>query len=110
MAHWMIGGDLQFASPQYLRGDESNRMPTLPGYSVINLHTRYQLNEHLDFYAHIANLINHKYSTFGELGDPTGIGAPGVPVDADTNDPRVDNRFLSPAPPFGAFPGLRFRF
>ena len=70
MAHWMIGGDLQFASPQYLRGDESNRMPTLPGYSVINLHTRYQLNEHLDFYAHIANLINHKYSTFGELEIP----------------------------------------
>src|SRR3977135_3714528 len=55
-------------------GDESNRMPTLPSYSVINIHARYAANEHLDLYAQVGNLTNHKYAAFGELGDPTGIG------------------------------------
>jgi iron complex outermembrane recepter protein len=109
-ASWTLGGDLLFAGPQYLGGDESNQMPALPSYSVINLHTLYKVNERFALYAHIANLTNHKYATFGELGDPTGIGVPGVPIDADTNDPRVDNRFLSPAPPLGVFAGVRIRF
>jgi iron complex outermembrane receptor protein len=44
------------------------------------------------------------------LSDPTGIGTPGVPPNAGTNGPGVDNRFLSPAAPFEIFAGLRVLF
>jgi iron complex outermembrane receptor protein len=109
-ASWILGGDLLFASDQYLGGDESNQMPTLPSYALINMHSSYAPNGHVDVFAHIVNLTNRHHATFGELGDPTGIGVPGVPADAHTNDPRVDNRFLSPAPPFSVFAGVRIRF
>ncbi len=107
---WSVGGDVRFSSPQYLRGDESNQMPALPGYTVLNMHTSYEINGRFQVYAHLANLTNRHYATFGELGDPTGVGAPGVPVDAATNDPRVDNRFVSPAAPFSVYAGVRLRY
>jgi len=77
---------------------------------VINMHSSYEVNGQVQLYAHIVNLTNRQHSTFGELGDPTGIGVPGVPSDANTNDPRVDNRFVSPAPPFSVYAGVRIRF
>jgi iron complex outermembrane receptor protein len=107
---WLVGGDAQFVSPQYLGGDESNQMPTLSSYAVINVHSSYEINERVQVYAHIANLTNRQHSTFGELGDPTGIGVPGVPADADSNDPRVDNRFVSPASPISVYAGARIHF
>ena len=107
---WLVGGDAQFVSPQYLGGDESNQMPTLSSYAVINVHSSYEINERVQVYAHIVNLTNRQHSTFGELGDPTGIGVPGVPADADSNDPRVDNRFLSPASPISVYAGARIHF
>jgi outer membrane receptor protein involved in Fe transport len=74
------------------------------------MHSSYEVNERVQMYAHIVNLTNRQYSTFGELGDPTGIGTPGIPPDADTNDPRVDNRFVSPAQPFSVYAGVRIRY
>ncbi len=53
---------------------------------------------------------NTKYATFGALGDPTGIGTPGVPVNGVTNGPGVNNRFQGPATPFIAYGGVRFKF
>ena len=50
------------------------------------------------------------YATWGILGDPTGIGAPGIPPDGVTNGPGVDNRFLSPAAPLEMFGGVRITF
>jgi len=108
-SRWLVGADVMFASAQYLGGDESNQMPAVPSYVVVNAHASYQWSERVEVYASIVNLLNRDHATFGELGDPTGIGVPGIPVDAETNDPRVDNRFLSPAPPFSVFGGLRVR-
>ena len=99
-----------YASSQYFDGDESNQMPALPSYAVLKMHSIYELTGRVEIFAHIVNLLNRQYATFGKLGDPTGIGASGVPPDANTNDPRVDNRFLSPAPPFSVFGGLRVRY
>jgi len=44
------------------------------------------------------------------LSDPTGVGAPGIPINAVTNGPGVNNRFLSPAAPIEAFGGVRLTF
>jgi iron complex outermembrane receptor protein len=107
---WMVGADIVYASPQYFRGDESNQMKRLAGYAVIDLHSRYQLTDRIELFVNLVNATNNRYATFGVLGDPTGVGAPGIPPDAVTNGPGVDNRFESPAAPISAFGGVRVRF
>jgi iron complex outermembrane receptor protein len=107
---WTVGGVLTYYSDQYLRGDETNQNPPVPGYAVVNLHTSYKVCENVEFFANLQNAFNARYATFGAFGDPTGIGAPGIPVSAITNGPGVDNRFLGPAPPIAIFGGVRVRF
>jgi iron complex outermembrane recepter protein len=101
-----IGAVLTYFSDQYLRGDESNQNAPLPGYAMLNLHGSYKMTEHIELFANISNLTDAKYATFGAYGDPTGIGAPGVP----TNGIGVDNRFLAPGAPLVAYGGVRVRF
>jgi iron complex outermembrane recepter protein len=103
---WTIGAVLTYFSDQYLRGDESNQNAPLPGYAVVNLHSSYKVTENVEFFANISNLFDAKYATFGAYGDPTGIGAPGVP----TNGIGVNNRFLAPAAPLAVYGGIRIRF
>ncbi|HLY58171.1 MAG TPA: TonB-dependent receptor [Stellaceae bacterium] len=107
---WLVGGSLTYESEQYFRGDESNQMPALPGFVVVNLHSSYEVTDNVEVVVNIVNAFNADYATFGVLGDPTGINAPGIPPDAVTNGPGVDNRFESPAPPISAFGGVRVRF
>ena len=71
---------------------------------------RYELTDAVELFVNVVNALDAKYETFGVLGDPTGIGAPGIPVNAVTNGPGVNNRFESPAPPISAFGGVRIQF
>ena len=107
---WIIGADAVYESSQYFRGDESNQMGPLGGFTVVNLHSRYELTDTVELFVNVVNALDAKYATFGVLGDPTGIGAPGVPPDAVTNGPGVNNRFESPGPPISAFGGVRISF
>ena len=109
-ADWTIGATLLYFGDQYLRGDESNQNPTLPGYALVNLHSTYRITPNFEIFATVTNLFDRRYASFGQFGDPTGIGAPGVPAGTTTNAPGVDNRFLSPAPPFAAYGGVRVKF
>ena len=84
--------------------------PRFPATGRSNLHTSFKPWPHFEFFASINNLFNRKYSTWGILSDPTGIGAPGIPVSGYTNGPGIDNRFLSPAAPFEVFGGVRITF
>lgn len=99
-----LGADLQAISGRYYRGDESNQLTPLPGYAVAGLHADWALGERVSVFARIENVLNARYATFGLLGDPTGIGAPGVP------DVGADPRFQSPAPPLAAYGGVKLRF
>ncbi len=105
---WTVGATLNYVSSSYYAGDESNQLPPLPGYATVGLHTSYQPFPHFEVFASIENLLDRKYATWGILSNPTGINAPGIPADAQTNDPGVDNRFQSPAAPFEVFGGVRF--
>jgi iron complex outermembrane receptor protein len=107
---WLLGADAVYESSQYFRGDESNQMKPLAGYVALNLHAQYDLGDRTTVFVNVVNALNARYATFGVLGDPTGIGAPGVPAGATTNGPGVDNRFESPAPPISVFAGVRVRF
>jgi iron complex outermembrane recepter protein len=105
-----VGAGLSIVSTQYYFGDESNQLAPLPGYQLLNLHALYQLSARIQLFATVDNLLNAKYSSYGILSDPTGIGAPGIPADGYTNGPGVNNRFQSPAAPFAIFGGIRIHF
>jgi outer membrane receptor protein involved in Fe transport len=100
---WAVGATARFVSNSYYVGDEANLIAPLPGYAVVGIHARYEPFAHVELFASVNNLLNRKYSTWGILSDPTGVGAPGVP------ETGVDNRFQSPAAPFEAFFGVRLR-
>lgn len=104
---WVIGGALLVESAQYFRGDESNQMKPLGGFTVVNLHSSYEITDRVSLFLDILNVTNVKYSTFGVLGDPTGVNAPGIPANAVTDGPGVDNRFESPGAPTSVFAGVR---
>jgi iron complex outermembrane receptor protein len=104
---WSLGGSLVLATGSYYRGDESSQNAQLPGYHVVSLRTSYRVNERFEFFARVQNVFDERYSTFGLYSDPTGVGAPGVPAGATSNDPGVDNRFQSPAMPRAYIGGVR---
>jgi iron complex outermembrane receptor protein len=103
---WIVGATLAYFSDQFLRGDESNQNPPLPGYAVVNLHSSYSITKNFEIFANIQNLFDAHYDTFGTFGDPTGVGAPGIPTDGV----GVDNRFVLPAAPISIFGGVRMHF
>jgi iron complex outermembrane receptor protein len=108
--NWSVGASLVLAGGSFYRGDESNQNPQLPGYHIVNLRSSYRLNRHFELFAKVQNLFDERYSTFGLYSDPTGVGAPGVPALADSNDAGVDNRFQSPGMPRAYFGGVRISF
>jgi len=106
---WTVGGEWIYVGPQYYRGDESNQNAQLPGYRVLTLHVDYRFDS-LELFAVVKNALDASYANFGLYGNPTGVGAPGIAPGAPSNDPRVDNRFQSPAAPRAFFAGIRLRF
>ena len=69
-------------SVQVLRGDESNQLDPVGGYTVLNLRTEYRFNEHISVFARVENVLGAKYETFGVLGEPEEVLGPGAPVGA----------------------------
>lgn len=107
---WSVGGTWSYIGPSFYRGDDDNQNAELPGYSVASVRTSYQINRHVRVFANIQNLFDRHYSTYGILGDPTGVGAPGVPANGVFGDPNVDPRFQSPAMPRAYFGGVQVSF
>jgi iron complex outermembrane receptor protein len=110
LPHWSVGGTVSYIGPSFYRGDEANSNPELPGYTVASLRTSYQFGKHLQVFANIQNLFDRHYSTYAILGDPTGVGAPGVPAGGEFGDPDVDPRFQSPAMPRAYLGGVKISF
>jgi outer membrane receptor protein involved in Fe transport len=119
--------DLDFVavSRSYARGNENNQSQpdgvyylgpgTSPGYGVVNLGARYQLQKRVQLFAQINNLLDHHYYTAAQLG-PTGFTNQGTfiarpfPADADGNFPIAHATFYAPGSPIGAWGGMRFSF
>ena len=93
MPTWSIGASLVVVGDSFYKGDESNQNPQLPGYTVVGLRSSCSSLPQIQLFANVQNLLDRRYSTFGLYSDPTGVGAPGIPANADSNDPGVDNRF-----------------
>jgi outer membrane receptor protein involved in Fe transport len=95
----LIGIDAIYNSGSYFRGDEANVSGRISGYTIINLRGRYRVNDHLEIFIKVENLLDQQFESFGLYGDPGE--APGL-------DNLADTRFLSPGAPRGAWIGLRF--
>ena len=85
-----------------------------PGYGVVSLSGRYQINKRVQLFAQVNNLLNHRYYTAAQLGptpfDNAGafIARPFPPVEGDY--PLRHTTFVAPGAPIGAWGGIRFRF
>jgi iron complex outermembrane recepter protein len=103
-----VGMNWIAVSGQYPRGDENNQDVNgkIPGYGVINLDARYQVDKQLNFFIKINNLLNKKYYTFGVLGENFFTG-PGNTYDRINTRPEL---FVSSAAPIGAWLGVEYKF
>jgi iron complex outermembrane recepter protein len=102
---WKFGSDLVAASDQVFFGDESNLNKPLAGYSQVNLHTSYDITDHVQIYGLINNLFDSHHGTFGNYFNT----AEGTEASLGTID-FTDARTIVPAQPFAAYGGMRFRF
>ena len=102
--HLSLGVDVIANSDQRLRGDESNQLDTVDGYTMVNFRARYRFNENFEVFAVVNNLFDEEFETFGLLGEePNEVE---VPIIEDLEVPI----FLGAAPPRAGFLGVRYRF
>ena len=89
--------DVRYVGSQFLRGDEVNRQPKLPGYWFAGLGASVKMNK-LEAFVRLNNVLDNRYETFGTFA-VNGL-APGQPVE----------RFLTPAQPINFLAGLQYAF
>ena len=85
--NFFFGGDLQYVSSQYARGDDTNSNPQIPDYAIVNLNTRYVINKNVELFATGKNIFDNHYVSFSQLGqnffnnnNPTQFQGPGAPA------------------------------
>lgn len=113
------------AGRSYARGNENNRdQPDgvyylgpgfAPGYGVANLTARYRLAKHVEVFAQVNNLLNHRYYTAAQLGTTpfdNNYRFVSRPFGArpDGSYPLRTTTFFAPGAPLGAWGGMRIRF
>ncbi len=105
---WKFGADVIAASSQFFFEDAANLSRPLAGYAKVNLHSSYDITDHIQVYGLIENLTDSRYSLYGtyfsvedanNVSDATG-------VTFDENNPRT----VVPAIPFAAYGGVKVKF
>lgn len=94
---WFFGGDLQYASSQYLRGDDQNLHAPVNEYAIVNLNTRYAVTKNVEVFAMARNVFDAKYESYGM-------------VNANFFKGNAPERFLGPGAPISGWAGVRVRF
>ena len=105
---WKIGTDVVAASDQIFFGDEANQNRPLAGYAKVNLHTSYDVTDHVQIYGLFENLLDKNYSVYGtyfSVDDANDL-TPATGVTFNENDPRT----VVPAIPFAAYGGVKVKF
>jgi len=96
-----LGFDLNYRSSQVLRGDESNQVDELSGYTTVNLRARYRINPHVELFARVNNAFDKEYENFGLLGEePSEVD---LPLFENFENPR----FTGPGAPRAGFVGIK---
>jgi outer membrane receptor protein involved in Fe transport len=95
---WRAGADLRAQSGEYLNGDESNQEPKLLGYATVNLHGAVTLDERIELFGEIDNMLDAHYDTSGAFTELENV----PPIFALTNP-----RSVVPGPRREFFLGMR---
>ena len=103
---WNVGANVLYSSNIYARGDENNSdaRGRVPGYSVVNLDTRYTLQKGWDVFARVNNLFNREYANIGVLG-LNAFAGPGSSFDGAN---AVGEQFRGYGAPRGIWIGTRY--
>ncbi len=75
----------------------SNQLPKIPAYWVVNLHSSYKVTDNLEVFALVRNLFDQHYYVYGTLFDVTSFPY------LNLTDPRT----FIPGVPLAAYVGLR---
>ncbi len=96
---WFFGGDLQYASSQYLRGNDNNssQFPKVSEYAIVNLNTRYAVTKNVELFAMARNVFDANYETYGIINQNFFKGGRG-------------EAFLGPGAPISGWAGVRVKF
>jgi outer membrane receptor protein involved in Fe transport len=102
---WSVGWSMNAQTSTYARGDENNKdgKGKVPGFAVFNLDGKYAPWKDWEFSAHVRNIFNRTYSTFGNLGMnylPSGV----------FNSTGQAEQFRSIAPPRTVWIGVTYWF
>lgn len=105
---WSLGATALLSSDIYARGDENNADANgrVPGYTVVNLDTRFRIDKNLLLFARIDNVFNRRYANFAILGENVFTG-PGQSFDGA--NPRAE-QFRGYGAPLGAWVGMQYTF
>ena len=108
---WSVGGNIVATSSQYARGNENNQDSNgkIPGYTVVNLDSRFSISKNWKVFAEIANVFDRKYSTFGLLG-VNELTGPGNSFSSRPADWNTRDQFRTPAAPRAAWLGITYEF
>jgi iron complex outermembrane receptor protein len=103
---WQIGANTIYSSSVYARGDENNSdaRGKVPGYTVVNLDTRYTVSKGWDLFARVNNLFNRKYANLGVLGLNAFTG----PGNSFNGANVVSEQFRGYGAPRGIWIGTRY--
>lgn len=96
-----LGAEAVYNSDQVMRGDESNQLATVDGYTLVNLRATYSFSTDFSIFARATNIFDTEYENFGLLGEsPEEVLS------------LADNRalFLGVGAPKGAWLGMRYSF
>jgi len=102
---WKFGADLIAVSSQYFYGDENNSNRPLAGYAKVNLHTSYDVTDHIQIYGLIDNLFDAHFGTYGTFFDTEEASEASLGEIDFTN-----SRSITPSMPFAAYGGLKVKF
>ncbi len=105
---WSLAVNVQSATSAHARGDENNLDANgrVPGYTVVNLDTRYQVSAHLQLFARVDNVFDRRYANFAILGENVFTGA------SQGYDPANarSEQFRGHGAPRGAWIGVTYAF
>ncbi len=103
LPNWMAGLDVRYSSGVYLRGDESNELDTLSGYTVMDFNSVVTLSSYIDIWVEVENVFDTEYETAGARAWNA------LPQSQGKDEIAVEN-FHAPGAPRSAWAGLRIRF
>ncbi|MDP7339256.1 MAG: TonB-dependent receptor [Vicinamibacterales bacterium] len=99
---WNVAVETVVTSSRVFVGDEGNDQAELEGYGLVNLRTSYQLNDQVELFLRVDNLLDTEYETFGALAE--------IEIELDEAPGASDPRFVGPGAPRSAFAGVRVSF